>query len=349
MSESFIIQKSTLTEIGDAIRSKTGGSEPIPVTSLAEEIVNLPTGGDFTDATATASDIAKGKTAYVSTGKVTGTAGASIKALIDLKGDASNLFENSQSAVDLREVLNYSDTENATKMKRSFYNCGNLQYIPLLDTKKVTTVESMFWFCKNLKEVPLFDFGNVTTMQSAFDKCYNIVTVPLFDTRNVTNMTYAFKGCSRLETVPLFDTAKVEHANNVFDGCPKLKTVPYLDFRSVTSATSILDGCYEVETCLVKNIKTNISISQCQKLTLESFIHLIYELRDTGYSRTLTIGGTNLSKLASTYVKLVEITDEMRAEDDLIDEKMPFVVCESTDEGAMLITDYPQLKNCILK
>jgi hypothetical protein len=40
------------------------------------------------------------------------------------------------------------------------------------------------------------------------------------------------------------------------------------------------------------------------------------------------------------YVKTVEITDEMRAEDDLIDKKHPFEVCESTDEGAMLIKTY---------
>ena len=35
----------------------------------------------------------------------------------------------------------------------------------------------------------------------------------------------------------------------------------------------------------------------------------------------------------------------MRAEDDLIDEKLPFEVCESADEGGMLTTDYVGLKN----
>ena len=303
---------------------------------------------DFSEATATASDIAKGKTAYVATGKVTGTAGASIKALIDAKGNAIRLFENA-TVVDLREILSYSDTENATRMERAFSGCLNLEHVPLLDTSKVTDIQYMFDNCSKLKELPFFDFGNVTNMTCAFRFCSNLTTIPLFDTSKVTNMYETFRQCMTLTSVPLFDTSNVTNMSSLFMSCNKLETIPSLDFRNVTITSYMFNGCSRIKTCLIKNIKINIDLSSMTNLTIDSLIHLIYELRDAGASRTLTMGSGNLNKLANTYVKLVDITDEMRAEDDLIDEKLPFVVCESTDDGAMLITDYPQLKNWILK
>ena len=111
----------------------------------------------------------------------------------------------------------------------------------------------------------------------------------------------------------------------------------------------IFEYCRKLTDVRLRNIKTNLQVgsgtSYGHLLTVDSLTHLIYELRETGSTKTLTVGSANLEKLADVYVKLVDITDEMRAEDDLIDEKLPFVVCESTDEGAILITDYVSSKN----
>lgn len=235
-------------------------------------------------------------------------------------------------------------TNNGTDCSNLFSSCTSLTTAPLFDTSSATNLGSMFNGCASLATVPLYDTSSATNMGHMFYKCASLTTVPLFDTSSVTTMGCMFQDCTSLTTVPLFDTSSVTTMGSMLNNCKSLTTAPPFDIRSATAVGSMFAACRSLTECWLRNISANLQVgsgaSYGNLLTTESLIHLIRELRNVGSARQLTIGTANLEKLANTYVRLIDITDEMRAEDDLIDEKLPFEVCESTDDGAVLITDY---------
>ena len=322
MSE-LLVKSESLVAVADSIRSKTGSTEKLVFPEGFVEAVSGISVGEEIDPIAKI--IGEGKWNWLSED-------ASFDAEIDgithsmvMRSTADNLFSN----------------------------CCSLTTVPLFDTSKVTSMASMFENCWRLTTVPLFDTSNVVNMNYMFNACCSLTTVPLFDTSKVTSFTSVFSNCWHLTTVPLFDVSNATHFVGAFSSCYYLTIVPPLDIRNVTYMSGAFSNCYYLTECWLRNIKTSLQVgfgsTYGHLLTVDSLLHLIKECRDTGSTKTLTIGTANMEKLANTYVRTIDITDEMRAEDDLIDEKLPFEVCESTDEGAMLITDYVLEKNWQLK
>ena len=225
----------------------------------------------------------------------------------------------------LKKLLDY--TKSCYNMFRENASITVMtDYFQFNDTSSVTDMSYMFWYCSNL------------------------VSVPLFDTSKVTNMNNMFFSCTQLRNVPQFDTSKVTNMKNMFDGCPNLKTLPQFDMIKTTNTSNMFNGCSKLANLTLLNIKVNLQVGSGTSfghlLTLESLIGLCQQCVKTSSSKTLTISSASMEKLANVYVKF---TDSSQTTIAVGEKGENMVQCESTDTGAMTISDYMALKQWVLQ
>lgn len=264
--------------------------------------------------------------------------------------DTSYMFAcKYDSAHNPKKILPLFDTSNVTNMERMFSQNGGLTEIPPYDTSNVTNMNYMFNHCYGLTEAPFLNTSKVTQMSGMFQYC-GVSTLPLYDTSNVTKMDSILYN-SDIVTFPALNTYNVTTIGYAFWGCNKLETIEGFDMIKVTYAYNSFNGCNKLTNLTLFNIKLSLQIgsgtSYGHLLTLDSLINTLKELWDYSSGTTtykLTMSEPSKELIANVYVKLITPTEEMIANDPNIENKLPCEVCASTDEGAMLITDYATLK-----
>lgn len=204
------------------------------------------------------------------------------------------------------------------------------------DVEFMTEIPAYWCYqAKQLASVELPDHMK-RIMDRAFNGCSAMKHLKLPSNIEVISIE-AFSGCA-FEKLTIPSSIKEPKAH-CFGYNYSLKEV-HADFANVSFSGIIpFSNCSELEIVDIKNIKGSFTVGTANygdKVTVESLIGLCAECINVGSARTFTMNDTNLAKLANVYVRLL---------DDDGSGKMPFEVCESTDEGAYLIEDYMQLKN----
>ena len=127
----------------------------------------------------------------------------------DCNCEPDDIYDDIESAElgNLRSIVGYLSTSEATSMGAMFFGCRDLTTLEIsgLDTSKVTYMRYMFYGCSALTSLDLSGF----------------------DTSKVTDMGSMFDGCSALTSLDLsgWNTSKVSYAWNMFYLCKALNEV----------------------------------------------------------------------------------------------------------------------------
>lgn len=169
-----------------------------------------------------------------------------------------------------------------------------------------------------------------------FYKCSSVTSVYV-PSSVVSSGSLVFGSCANLVSATVENGAAL--GSSMFSNCSKLTTVNVGSGYVSKASTSPVNGCKNITNLTILDIKASIQVgsgtSYGHNLTLDSLLGLVAECVNTGSACTLTVGSSNLTKLAAVYVKVTDDTSS----------KLPFEQCESTDERALTIQDYLALKN----
>lgn len=258
-----------------------------------------------------------------------------------------NVTSMFQSCSELEIVPKYDISNTCITYQNMFYKCSNLKTIDCTgwDLSKAKSIIRLFSTCTKLETIDCtgWDLSDYSyTVDSLFAYCYNLKTITgiedwqlpkatslyyMFNTckslesldlskwgcQSLTGLTNTFSDCSSLTSLNLsgWNTSQVTKMDNTFMYCTGLTSLN-LSGWDMSSVTYFGSAWYRLDslTDLVfgTGLKTSISITHSENLTVESILSIfngLYDFTANGETTSckLTLGSTNLAKM----------TDEQKA------------------------------------
>ena len=246
-----------LSAIANAIRAKTGKTDPMALDAMPTEIEGISVGGSGTIEPLTVTENGtytppEGVDGYSPVEVMVTPEPSDIDALID-----RSITEVTSGAAGVGERafqgctnLTSASFSNATVINGyAFSGCDNLTNVSFPNVK--TIGNNVFYSCDNLTSV---SFPNVTTVDSyAFQGCTNLTSASF---PNVTTFSLgSFDGCKKLESVDFPNATAIGWGTSggVFSNCLALKTVNLpLVYNAGPSA---FVGCFSLQTIKLPSLK----------------------------------------------------------------------------------------------
>lgn len=254
----------------------------------------------------------------------------------------------------LDEPLSGLDTSKVEDFSSCFSNNTALLSLPDIDMSSASNATSMFYQASKLSKIVLKNINKTKHLLNCKTMFFGskMTEIVGLDLTYATDISDILRGNSNIKEFIHPETSNVVTFGNTFANCYALETLVIDVIKSSSTFSSTFSNLSNLKNVTIKNIKKNLQLYNSPNLTIDSVIGIFKELWDFSSGTTtytLSLKTVNTELIANTYVKLVEATDEMIAEDPNIASKKPCVVCESTDEGAMLITEYATSKNWTIK
>ena len=280
--------------------------------------------------------------------EVEGSGGEStLKKIFDHTRSAAWMFNSNGNLGDFRNYIAYDDTENVESVEYMFGSCEGFTHAPSMNLSKVITAESFFDGSIDLIEVPDIVMPEATNLGWMFYGCESLVRSPSIYAPKAEDVDKMFQKCSNLVTVGTLDLGSPKNMSYMFDGCSSLVTIEgVLDFNNVTSASYIFSGCNNLTTVWMKNLRQT-SFNTPPKLSKECYLYAAQECINGGEGThnvlELPYGGADsiLEEMDLVYVRFKDPSVTTIP----VGEKGEIEFCESTDDRAMRLIDYLNLKN----